>query len=155
MRCTAAFSGAYGDARVSPQRQAIVAAVAALPGAFTIDELTAAMRKRRVKAGVATLYRAVAALEASGWLERVGERNGSALFARCSGGRCHHHHVVCGGCGRVAAVGCPVLEGAKKLVELGGFVITRHELTLHGLCAKCRSSRNAEALVQDVPHPHS
>ena len=152
MRQLTADARAYGGARVSRQRQAIAAAIAALPGAFTIDELAVVLRLHRVTAGTATVYRAVAALAASGWIERIGERGGSALFARCAEGRRHHHHVVCGDCGRVAAIRCPGVGRTARSGRRHGFVITRHEVTLHGLCAECRPPRDAEA--SDVPHPH-
>ena len=136
---------AYGHARVSRQRQAIATVAAALLGAFTVDQLAIALRRRRLRAGKATLYRAVAALESSGWLERIGERGGSALFARCAGGVRHHHHVVCADCGRVAAVRCPGVGKATPPGRHHGFLVTRHEVTLHGLCANCRPSHDAEA----------
>lgn len=152
MRQVTTGARAYGGARVSRQRQAIAAAIDALPGAFTIDELAALLRRHRVRAGTATVYRAVAALAASGWLERIGERDGSALFARCTEGRRHHHHVVCGDCGRVAAVRCPGVGRTARSGKRHGFVITRHEVTLHGWCAECRPLRDAEA--SDVSHSH-
>jgi Fur family ferric uptake transcriptional regulator len=153
VRQLTAGGGPYGGARVSRQRQAIAASVAVLAGAFTIEELAAALRRRRARASVATLYRAVVALTASGWIERIGERDGSALFARCAGGRRHHHHVVCGDCGRVAAVRCAGMGKTAGSGRPRGFVITRHEVTLHGLCAECRPSREAEA--SNVSHSRS
>jgi Fur family transcriptional regulator, ferric uptake regulator len=124
---------AFGDARVSSQRRAIVEAACTLRGAFTVEELTEATRSRDVSAGTATVYRAVGALEASGWLEQVGKRGESALYARCDAGSRHHHHVVCERCGRVEATECPVRVSPAD----GGFVVTRHEVTLYGLCPAC------------------
>jgi Fur family transcriptional regulator, ferric uptake regulator len=152
MRSVTVDARAYGAARVSAQRRAIAAAVTALAGAFTVDELAAALRRRRGRAGVATVYRAVAALEASRWLERIGQRDGSALFARCAEGMRHHHHVVCGDCGRVAVIRCPGVGKTTRSGRRQGFLITRHEVTLHGLCADCRPSHNAEA--KHVAHSH-
>ena len=131
---------AFGSARVSPQRRAIVSAVEELAGAFTVEELARATHARHASIGTATVYRAVAALEASGWLERVGERDGSALFARCNAGGHHHHHVVCEQCGRVEVTDCPVVIAAAANPD--GFRITRHEVTLYGLCPACSASRN-------------
>lgn len=131
------FARAFGDGRVTPQRLLIAEQTGALPGAFTIDDLASAVRRADPTLGAATVYRAVAAMAASGWLERVGERDGSALFARCDVGGGHHHHVVCDACGRVAATKCPVaLDGAAGARD-DGFVITRHEVTLYGLCPEC------------------
>lgn len=126
----------YGAGRNTPQRRLVVEVASAWTGAFTVEDLAGAVRERDRAASVATVYRAVSALLVSGWLERVGERSGSALFARCHAGSHHHHHVVCDRCGRVAEAECPVAAdlstGAAK-----GFVITRHEVTLYGLCPTC------------------
>lgn len=126
----------FGAGRVTPQRRLIATLAAEWPGAFTVDELAAAVRSRDHAASVATVYRCVAALAENGWLERVGERDGAALFTRCAAGDHHHHHVVCDGCGRVAAAECPVAPSVSA-GEAGGFVITRHEVTLYGLCPAC------------------
>ena len=140
----AELSRAYGGGRVSSQRRAIASAIEEAPGAFTVDELSASLRGRAgERAGTATVYRAVASLEASGWLERVGERSGSALFARCSAGGHHHHHLVCEQCGRTEPTACPVLPQVQTGATAGGFVVTRHEVTLYGLCAEC-STRSPE-----------
>jgi len=124
----------YGAGRVTPQRKLVAQLAESWPGAFTVEELSSAVREQDRAASVATVYRAVAALAEQGWLERVGERHGSVLFARCAAGEHHHHHVVCDGCGRVEAAECPVASPASTV---SGFVITRHEVTLYGLCPEC------------------
>ncbi len=127
---------AYSTGRLTPQRRLIAEVAASMPGAFSIEELAEQTRARDDATGVATVYRAVAALLSSGWLERVGERSGSALFARCHAGAHHHHHVVCDGCGRVEVAECPVQVDSSASAA-GGFVVTRHEVTLYGLCPDC------------------
>lgn len=128
---------AYGSGRVTPQRALIARLAAARPCAFTVDELAETVRSLDPAIGLATLYRAVSAMEGCGFLERVGERDGSALYLRChaSGSGEHHHHVVCEGCGRVEFAGCPLpeLDDAAR----SGFLVTRHEVTLYGLCPDC------------------
>jgi len=133
-------SNAYGFRRVSPQRRAIADAALGLDGAFTVDDLTRNVALAGQPAGAATVYRAVAAMEAAGWVERVGERGGHALFAHCSDGH-HHHHLVCEGCGTVRATACPVERITQDSPELDGFVVTRHEVTLYGLCPQCAVQR--------------
>jgi len=132
----------YGAGRVTPQRSLVAEVAGAWSRAFTVEELAAEVRTRDRAASVATVYRSVAALAENGWLERVGERDGAALFTRCAAGDRHHHHVVCDGCGRVEAAECPVAPAvsagaAGAAGAAGGFVITRHEVTLYGLCPAC------------------
>jgi Fur family ferric uptake transcriptional regulator len=139
------IGSAYGISRVSPQRKAIADAALARDGAFTIDELARAVGKSKQAVGTATVYRAVAAMEASGWVERVGERDGHVLYAHCTDGHRHHHHVICDGCGSVRSTACPLDSVAENSADLDGFVVTRHEVTLYGLCPSCANGRRGEA----------
>jgi Fur family ferric uptake transcriptional regulator len=127
----------FGSGRMTAQRAAIVRAAATMECAFTVDDLVGSARIGDPTLGVATVYRAVSALEKSGWLERVGERSGSALYARCSAGDHHHHHLICTGCGRLEPADCPVESIVLGAEKASGFVVTGHEVTLWGLCPDC------------------
>jgi Fe2+ or Zn2+ uptake regulation protein len=139
----ALYQQAFGGARFSEPRFAIARAAQRLSGAFTVDELAAAVRAQDCSAGAtATLYRAVALMEQHGFLERVGERDGSGLYAQCAA-RSHHHHIVCDGCGKTAHAECPlgIAEEPPAAGRADGFVITRHEVTLYGLCPDCAATQ--------------
>lgn len=114
-----------------------------MPGAFTVDALAAVVSERRPSTGLATVYRAVAAMVSAGWLERVGEREGTALFARC-GSHDHHHHLVCTGCGATVATDCPVDARLEEAAALEGFTVTGHEVRLYGLCGPCGAAAGAK-----------
>lgn len=134
--------GPYGTGRVTSSRRAIAAVADAQPGAFTVEELSMRVRETDPSAAAtATVYRAVAAMEKTGHLARVGTRGGHALYARCASPHDHHHHVVCDGCGRIAPARCPLVS-TEAAVETSGFTITRHEVTLYGLCPDCSESRS-------------
>ncbi len=126
----------FGEGRVTARRRAIARAADAMPGAFTVDELSSAVRESAPGTGTATVYRAVAAMEAAGTLERVGARDGSALYVRCHADA-HHHHLVCTGCGSVAHAECPLGEESVRALAGTGFTVTGHEITLYGLCPAC------------------
>jgi Fe2+ or Zn2+ uptake regulation protein len=138
----------YPVIRMTAQRRAIAKAVEAMPGAFTADDLLMRLSSSRSaratetetpsagRSSVATIYRTLSAMEASSYVERVGERDGRALFALC-GAADHHHHIVCDGCGRIAHAECPVVS-VPQSSRTDGFVVTRHEVTLYGLCPDCR-----------------
>lgn len=128
----------YGQARMTPVRRTLAEAAASMEVAFTVEDLAAAAGEIDPSAGaIATAYRAVAAMEKAGYIERVGKRRGSALYAHCGTGH-HHHHVICDGCGKVSSTPCPVVEAMSETPG-DGFVITRHEVTLYGLCPSCAS----------------
>lgn len=125
---------AFGDGRVSAQRELIARVARDSASAFSADDLWAAVRRDAPGIGLATVYRAVAAMEAAGFIEAVGSRGAAALYVHCAA-EGHHHHVVCTGCGAVADAECSVDASASCA---GGFAITGHALTLYGLCPRCQ-----------------
>lgn len=129
----------YGTGRITRQRENIVRVIDGFERAFTAEELVAALADAGVASGVATVYRALAALEETGYVVRVGEREGAALFARCKTPG-HHHHLVCVICGHVAPTSCPVSEDTLAAAMREGFLITDHEITLYGVCRSCLSA---------------
>lgn len=129
----------YGTARMSVQRALIAAVVCAHAGAFTAEELHSAVSRTTPGIGLATIYRALAAMQAAGSVTAVGQRDGSVLLARCDR-HDHHHHLVCTVCGSVVGVDCPLGAEALASAERAGHRVTRHEITLYGLCAACRGN---------------
>lgn len=127
---------AFGAGRASAPRLAVARAAAAMRGAFTVEDLERTAASDGTPAGTATVYRAVAAMAASGFLEQVGERDGAALYARCEV-RGHHHHLVCTSCGSVEHAPCPVGRDLIEHAGARGFVITSHDVTIYGMCATC------------------
>lgn len=109
-----------------------------MPGAFTAEELHRAVCSLSATIGLATVYRALAAMHTTGTITTVGERGGSALLARCNRDD-HHHHLVCTSCGSVVGVECPLGEAALQAATREGHLVTSHEFTLYGLCAACRT----------------
>lgn len=132
----------YGSGRVSRQRHRIAEVVSGLGLAFTVEDLARELRERGVSSGLSTVYRAVATMDRSGYIERVGSRQGSALYVRCAR-HGHHHHLVCTACGSVAHAECPLDESALRGVSDTGFTITAHEVVLYGLCDGCAPRRAA------------
>jgi Fur family ferric uptake transcriptional regulator len=135
-RDIALLAAAYGAGRTSAQRLAIARAADAATGAFTVDDLASLAREEDPAIGTATVYRAVAAMARQGFVQTAGVRGGRALYVRCADAG-HHHHLVCTGCGAVAETPCPLDASVLEAVGRGGFEITRHEVTLYGLCAAC------------------
>jgi Fur family ferric uptake transcriptional regulator len=126
---------AYGRARTSSQRLAIAATVEdSAKHAFSAEDIASEVRRDSPTVGLATVYRAVAAMQEAGFIEAVGERDGATLYARC-GHKGHHHHLVCTGCGAVVDIECPL---AAERDGAGGFQVTGHSLVMHGLCPHCR-----------------
>lgn len=134
----------YGNARMSAQRARIAEAVLGTPGAFTAEDLHRRVRSTAPGIGLATVYRALAAMQEAGAIATVGDRQGSALLARCER-HDHHHHLVCTACGSVVGIECPLGDAALTSAERAGHLVTRHEITLYGLCAGCRTREEGGA----------
>jgi len=121
---------------VSNARRTILKTIGATEGALTVEELHRRLASADAGIGLATVYRAVAALVDTGFLATVGKRGGVALYARCGGGQ-HHHHLVCTGCGTIAPIDCPLDAGLMAAARRSGYTITGHEIVLYGLCSAC------------------
>jgi Fur family transcriptional regulator, ferric uptake regulator len=134
----------YGGARMSAQRALIAEAVLGMAGAFTAEDLHRHVSSAAPGIGLATVYRALAAMQASGAVAAVGDRQGSALLARCDR-HDHHHHLVCTVCGSVVGIDCPLGDEAIAGAKRAGHLVTRHEITLYGLCAGCCAHANGGA----------
>ncbi|MHB1135838.1 MAG: Fur family transcriptional regulator [Coriobacteriia bacterium] len=128
----------YGCGRISAQRAAIATAAEAMPGAFTAEELHRSVTAIEPGIGLATVYRAIAAMQSAGTLVPVGDREGSALLAVCVR-HDHHHHLVCTECGAVVGVDCPIDEATMRAASRDGHLVTSHQIILYGLCAQCRA----------------
>lgn len=84
--------------------------------------------------GIATVYRAVKAGTAEGWLTPVDLPNGPTRYEPA--GKKHHHHFECTQCNAVFDVeGCP---GKLAPMVPKGAQLTGHEIILYGHCADCR-----------------
>ncbi|MBN2248492.1 MAG: transcriptional repressor [Coriobacteriia bacterium] len=128
----------YGRGRVSAQRAAIAKAAEAMSGAFVAEELHRAVTSVEPGIGLATVYRAISAMQSAGTLVTVGERDGCALLAICVRGD-HHHHLVCTECGAVVGIDCPIDETTMRAAAREGHLVTSHQIVLYGLCARCRA----------------
>jgi len=120
---------AYAGGRASAQRLAVASAVEGTGGAFTVEDLATLVRRDDPGIAIATVYRSVSAMAASGYLTGVGERDGAALWVRCDATG-HHHHLVCTSCGATAHTTCPVDERALAASAPEGFTVTSHDVRL-------------------------
>jgi Fur family ferric uptake transcriptional regulator len=83
--------------------------------------------------GLATVYRALKALLASGEVTTVELPGDTPRYELAH--RHHHHHFSCRACGRVFEVdGCP---GDLSTLAPAGFAVDDHEVVLYGRCAGC------------------
>jgi Fur family ferric uptake transcriptional regulator len=85
----------------------------------------------------ASIYRTLDLLVDFGLVERVTTGAGGAAFEPLHPGA-HHHHLVCGQCGRLVAFNDTGLERAiDRLEDRLGVRIESHDVLLRGACGRC------------------
>ena len=120
--------------RTTAQRQAVLRAVGESVGSFTVAELHDRARRLEPKLGLATTYRTVELLRASGGVHPLlGE--GRPAYVRCRPE--HHHHLVCTSCGGVEETELCSAPSAAELRRRHGFRPATHELDIYGTCRRC------------------
>lgn len=120
--------------RATAQRRAVLRAVEEAGGAFTVAELHERARRLEPRLGLATTYRTVELLRASGGVHPLlGE--GRHAYVRCRPD--HHHHLVCTSCGAVEETELCAAPSDAELRRRHGFRPAAHELDIYGTCRRC------------------
>ncbi len=127
--------------RLTPQRQQVLAAVAALDHA-TPEAIGARLRERAGPGGAApdtsTVYRTLELLERLGlvWHTHLGK--GAPVYHSSE----HPHlHVVCASCGEISSADPGLLDAAaERLAADLGFTVDVGHVALSGTCRRCRES---------------
>jgi Fur family ferric uptake transcriptional regulator len=125
--------------RLTPQRRAVLKAIAASHDHAIPAEICQRVRQEYPSIGLATVYRVINLLDKLKLICRVNLRGDSRgyLMRRPTG---HHHHVVCSQCGRaVDFVDCGLGQLEERLSRETGFEIEGHLLEVYGLCPDCRA----------------
>jgi Fur family ferric uptake transcriptional regulator len=120
-----------GDVRLTPQRRAVLDAIAAERGSFTATEIYDSARDSEPSLGLATVYRTLELLRGMGAVRQLT----GPTYVRCHPG--HHHHLVCVSCGAVEETELCGAPSPAILRRRHGFHAETHELDVYGVCARC------------------
>lgn len=120
--------------RATRPRVAVLAALAALGGHRTADEVAAALAAAGVPVPRASLYHVLGSLTAAGLALVADAGPGTARYEVA--GR-WHHHLVCRSCGAIVDVPC--VRGTRPCLEpdLPGAQIDEAQVIFRGRCASC------------------
>ena len=121
-------------ARLTPQRRAVLEAITAQQGRFTVVEVYDAARRTHPRLGLATVYRTVELLRRDGFVRPLAGE-GRPTYVRCHPG--HHHHLVCLVCGSVQETDLCAAPPPGELERRYGFAAEGHEVDFYGTCARC------------------
>jgi Fur family ferric uptake transcriptional regulator len=121
-------------------RTAVVEALAGETCCVSAQELHALLRADGRTVGVATVYRVLDTLADLRLVQRVDVGDGIARYEPVLDDE-HHHHVVCGDCGKVEPFSDPSLERALEQASARvGYAVAGHEVVLRGECGDCRAA---------------
>jgi Fe2+ or Zn2+ uptake regulation protein len=128
------------DQRYTRLRRALVETMAGAGRPLTIPEIL------RTYPGLSqsSAYRNITVLIDVGVARRVSGADDHGRFELAEELSGHHHHLVCGTCGKVADVRpSPRLEralahAARAAADEGDFEVIEHRFDLVGVCADCR-----------------
>ncbi len=134
------------DARLTPQREAVLKALLSHPlGHQSAEEVLHAARRFRPDLGLATVYRALELFAKLGVVRRLDTANDQARFEYNADQQHYHHHVICLRCGRIAEFNEDLLENIEeRAARRTGYQVVDHCLQLYGYCPDCSAARQEE-----------
>jgi Fur family ferric uptake transcriptional regulator len=119
-------------------RAAVVEALGDQTCCLSVQEIHDLIRERRSRVGIASVYRALETLTELGLVHRLELGSGGAHYEPAEPSGNHHHHLVCGECGKVEAFSDERLEHAIDSVsKTAAFRIDDHDVVLRGQCDSC------------------
>ncbi|MFH8252795.1 Fur family transcriptional regulator [Microbacterium sp. B2969] len=130
--------------RNTRQRERVREALADARGFVSAQSLHATLRDEDSPIGLATVYRALAGLAASGDADTLQSPEGESLYRACVT-RGHHHHLICRSCGLAVEIeATDVEQWARRTAAAHGFIEAEHIVDIFGLCASCAQARASE-----------
>lgn len=120
-------------------RSTVIAYLAGQDCCLSAQEIFDGVRVER-PVGIASIYRTLDLLVELRLVQKVDLGGGTARYERAAG-HDHHHHVVCGECGKVEPFSDERLETAMDaLAGTLGYELDAHDVVLRGACADCRAA---------------
>ena len=127
-------SGRSGGAR-----RVVVEFIGGRDCCVSAQEIHDAVRAAGARIGIASVYRTVDRLDELGLVQRVDLGDGVSRVERADPRGDHHHHLVCGDCGKVEPFEDTALEQAIAGIAGGrGYEVAAHDVVLRGACGDCR-----------------
>jgi Fur family transcriptional regulator, ferric uptake regulator len=126
-------------ARTGGARDTVISYLAAQDCCLSAQELFDGLRSEGRSVGIASVYRALDQLADLRLVRRVDFGHGVTRFEPAHPGGEHHHHLVCGECGKVDTFDDLALERAlDRVAGSHGYALDEHDVVLHGSCSDCR-----------------
>jgi Fur family ferric uptake transcriptional regulator len=127
--------------RTGGARNAVLDYLAERDCCVSAQELHDGLRAEGRAVGIASVYRVLDQLTELRLVHRVDLADGVARFEPALPDGEHHHHLVCGSCGKVEPFDDAPLERAlARVAGDRGYELDGHDVVLHGSCGECRGT---------------
>jgi Fur family transcriptional regulator, ferric uptake regulator len=124
--------------RAGAARRTVVELLGRQDCCLSAKEITEQLRTEGREVGLASVYRALELLDALKLVQRLDAGEGVVRYEPFRQGGEHHHHIVCEGCGGVAAYEDAELERAiAALAHRLSWEVEAHDVVLRGRCPAC------------------
>ncbi len=118
------------------QKDAVRHALSEAIGFVSAGQLHLVLKNHGSTIGLATVYRALADLAASGEADSLQSQEGELLYRACTTE--HHHHLICKTCGKTVEIEAHEVEAwAEKVAKQHGFREPSHTVEIFGICEDC------------------
>jgi len=122
-------------------RNAVLDYLSARDCCVSAQELHDGLRGEGRRVGIASVYRVLDQLTELRLVHRVDLADGVSRYEPAQPGGEHHHHLVCGSCGKVEPFDDAPLERAlSRVAGDRGYALEQHDVVLHGACGECRAA---------------
>jgi len=141
-RALAAFRRYLSDRNLPATQQRLAVASVVLDAAdhLSVEDVARRVEKRDVAVGLATVYRTLELLVASGLVQQRDFGEGFRRYEPVAPGQAHEH-CICSACGKVMEFSNDRLERMIALLaEEAEFRPHHHRLEVFGLCRECQQS---------------
>jgi Fur family ferric uptake transcriptional regulator len=141
-RALAAFRRYLSDRTLPATQQRLAVASVVLDAAdhLSAEDVSRRVEKRDVAVGLATVYRTLDLLVASGLVQQRDFGEGFRRYEPVAPGQAHEH-CICSACGKVMEFSNDRLERMIALLaEEAEFRPHHHRLEVFGLCRECQQS---------------
>ena len=126
--------------KLTPQRRAVINAIAKSHNHVTPAELYERAHGEHSGVGLVTVYRTLKMLSGMGLICEMHNEGQSRSYLLRQPAE-HHHHIICSKCGVVVDfLSCELGKLEQSLCENTGFVMDDHLLEFHGRCPACQKT---------------
>jgi Fur family ferric uptake transcriptional regulator len=125
--------------RLTPEREAVVAAIYASHDHFDADQWVdnLAGRKGTMLASRSTVYRTLNLLQEAGLIRKVARANDREVYEH-DYGYPQHDHLICKKCGQMIEFPNEMISDVLEAIAAEhGFRMSGHRLEVEGICADC------------------